>query len=115
MLNLIALFVLVPVIACVLVVLNLLLAPYRPTASKQGTYECGLLARTGQARQPFSVLFYLVAVLFLAFDLEVTLLWPLTVVLGLTGLYGFWVATVFFGILTLGFVVELASGVLRFS
>lgn len=53
--------------------------------------------------------------LFLLFDIEVLLLWPLAVILPFVGVYGFWVAVAFFGVLTLGFVVELASGALSFA
>lgn len=109
------LFALVPIIALALVAINYALAPHRPLYSKLGVVECGMMTLTGQSRKPFSIIFYIVACLFLAFDLEVVLLWPLAVVLSVTGLYGFWVATVFFGVLTLGFVVELASGALRFQ
>jgi hypothetical protein len=56
---------LVPIIAAVLVVLNYALAPHRPVFTKKGTYECGLLARSSQSRQPFSVLFYVVACLYM--------------------------------------------------
>lgn len=55
------LLILVPVIAAVLVALNYALAPHRPIFTKKGTYECGLLSRSNQSRQPFSVLFYVVA------------------------------------------------------
>ena len=64
------LIVLVPIIAAVLVIINYILAPHRPIYTKKGTYECGLLSRTSQSRQPFSVLFYVVATLFIAFDLD---------------------------------------------
>ena len=109
------LLVLVPIIAGVLVALNYALAPHRPIFTKKGTYECGLLSRSNQSRQPFSVVFYVVAALYLLFDIEVLLLWPLAVILPFVGLYGFWVAVAFFSALTLGFVVELAAGALSFS
>ena len=107
--------ILVPIIAAVLVVLNYALAPRHPQYAKQGVVECGMMTLTNQSRQPYSVVFYVVAALFLAFDLEVVLMWPLAVVLPMIGLYGLWVGAIFFAILTLGFVVELASGALRFS
>lgn len=115
MTSFIILIILVPIIAMVLVVINYILAPHRPIFNKKGTYECGLLSRANQSRQPFSVLFYIVAVLFMIFDLEILLLWPLSLVLSQVGIYGFWVATVFFAVVTLGFVVELATGALNFA
>ena len=80
--------ILVPIIAAVLVVLNYALAPLRPVFSKKGTYECGLLSRSSQTRQPFSVLFYIVAVLFVVFDVEVTVIYPMVSTLQLVGIYG---------------------------
>ena len=115
LLSLITILAVTPILASVLVVINLLLAPYRPMDSKKGTYECGLLARSDQTRTQYSIIFYLVAVLFTIFDVEVTLLWPLAVVLGTVGFYGYWIAVLFFAVLTIGFVIELASGVIRFS
>ena len=107
--------ILVPIIAVVLVALNYALAPHRPVFTKKGTYECGLLARSSQSRQPFSVLFYVVACLFMVLDLEVLLCYPLVTVLTLVGPYGFWVFIIFAAILTAGFAVELASGALAFT
>ena len=51
----------------------------------------------------------------MVFDIDLLVLWPLSLVLTHVGIYGFWTATVFFGVLTLGFVIELASGALAFS
>jgi NADH:ubiquinone oxidoreductase subunit 3 (subunit A) len=105
----------VPVLTVILLVVNGLLAQMRPDTEKVSTYECGYDAVRGQTRAPFTISFYLVAVLFLAFDLEVATLIPLAPSLGLVGPYGFWVAVLFFLVLTLGFVVEVASGVLSFT
>lgn len=106
---------LVPIIAAVLVVLNYALAPHRPVFTKKGTYECGLLARSSQSRQPFSVLFYVVACLYMVLDLEVLLCYPMVTVLTLVGPYGFWVFITFAFVLTVGFAIELASGALAFT
>lgn len=115
MINILIALILVPIISIVLVILNLLLAPRHPQYAKQGVVECGMMTLTNQSRQPYSIVFYIVGVLFVIFDLEVILVWPLTLTLSTTGLYGFWVATLFIGVLTLGFVVELASGALQFN
>jgi NADH:ubiquinone oxidoreductase subunit 3 (subunit A) len=105
----------IPVLTCILLILNRLLAPVNVYAEKYSTYECGYDTVRGQTRAPFTISYYLVSVLFLAFDLEIISLYPLTVSLQYVGLYGFWVAVIFFLVLTLGFVVEIASGVLTFT
>jgi NADH:ubiquinone oxidoreductase subunit 3 (subunit A) len=110
-----SLVIIVPVLAVILLLVNALLSVARPDTEKVTTYECGYDASRGQTRAPFSISFYLVAVLFLAFDLEVATLIPLAPSLGHVGLYGFWVAVIFFLVLTLGFVVEVASGVLAIT
>lgn len=110
-----AVIIFVPVLTVILLLVNLFLSVIRPDIEKSSTYECGYDAVRGQTRAPFTISFYLVAVLFLAFDLEVATLMPLAPSLGLVEPYGFWVAVVFFLVLTLGFVVEISSGVLSFT
>lgn len=110
---LIILFILVPVIALILLALNLLFSVHKPDSEKLTSYECGFSPIHGQTRTPFSVQFYLVAILFLVFDLELLVLYPITVSLYEVGTLGFWVVLIFFGILTVGFVYELGSGALK--
>ncbi|RYE27662.1 MAG: NADH-quinone oxidoreductase subunit A [Sphingobacteriaceae bacterium] len=69
----------------------------------------------GQTRAPFSIQYYLVGILFLIFDLEILLLYPVAVTLYNVSVYGFWIAIIFFTVLTLGFVYEIGSGVLYFT
>lgn len=85
----IVLFLFVPVLVAILLGLNLLLAPHNPDAEKISAYECGFLAITEQTRNPFSISYYLVAILFLIFDLEIALVFPVAVTLGTVGTYGF--------------------------
>ena len=106
------LIIFVVVIAIVLLSVSALLAPHRSDAEKLSAYETGLLAILGQTRAPFTVAFYLVAVLFLLFDLEIAFIYPAVVSLEALGLYGYWILTVFFLLLTGGFVLELGTGVL---
>lgn len=106
---------LVPVLTGVLLGANALLASLAPDAEKESTYECGYDTVRGQTRAPFSISFYLVAVLFLAFDLEVATLIPLSTTLSLVGVYGYWIAVLFFSMLTLGFVVEIGVGAINIS
>lgn len=113
--TLILLILFLPVLIAILLLANVLLSPNRPDAEKNSTYECGYDTLRGQTRAPFTISYYLVAVLFLAFDLEILTIMPLTVSMSVVGLYGFWVAVIFFIILTLGFVVEISSGVLALT
>lgn len=113
--TLITLLIFVPVLVGILLALNAFLAPHRPDAEKATAYESGFMAITGQTRAPFSVAYYLVAILFLAFDLEILLLFPLAVTLYTVGPYGFWVAVIFFTVLTFGFIVEISKQALTFS
>lgn len=102
--------ILVPILTGILLGVNYILASVAPDIEKESTYECGYDTVRGQTRAPFSISFYLVAVLFLAFDLEVATLIPLSTSLAHVNIYGYWVSFIFFSILTLGFVVEVGSG-----
>ncbi len=92
----------------------LILAPSNPDPEKTSTYECGFNA-FDDARMKFDVRFYLVAILFIIFDLEVAFLFPWAVSLGDIGLIGFWSMVVFLGVLTIGFIYEWRSGALEWE
>jgi len=92
-----------------------LLAPHKPDIEKDGAYECGFTGLLGQTRSAFPIQYYLVAVLFTVFDVEILLFTPIGVTLSSVDVYGFWVSIIFFLVLTLGFVYELAKGVLYFT
>src|ERR1700742_5195176 len=113
--TIITLFLFLPVLILILLGLNLLLAPFNPDPEKTTSFECGFSPIYGQTRNPFHIQFYLVAILFLVFDLEIFFLVPLTVSLNKISLYGFSIFVVFFVILTIGFVYELGHKVLDFS
>ncbi len=89
-------------------------APQRPDAEKVSAYECGFDAFE-DARGRFDVRFYLVAILFIIFDLEVAFLFPWAVSFSGIGLYGFWSMLVFLGLLTIGFVYEWKKGALEWE
>ncbi len=99
-------------IGIVLLVLPLVLAPYNPDPEKNSAYECGFNA-FDDARMKFDVRFYLVAILFIIFDLEVAFLFPWSVSLAELGPTGFWSMMVFLGILTVGFIYEWKKGALE--
>ncbi len=86
----------------------------KPDANKLAPYECGFDA-FGDARGQFDVRFYLVAILFIIFDLEVAFLFPWAISLGTIGLFGFWSMVVFLGILTVGFIYEWRKGALEWE
>src|SRR5262249_52467660 len=93
---------------------SLVLARQRPDAEKLSPYECGFDA-FDDARRQFDVRFYLVAIIFIIFDLEVAFLFPWAVTLGQIGVFGFWSMVVFLGVLTVGFVYEWRKGALEWE
>lgn len=101
-------------LALIMVVLPLLVARLRPDKEKLSAYECGFEA-FGDARGKFDVRFYLVAILFIIFDLEVAFLFPWAVALGKIGLFGFWSMMVFLFVLTVGFIYEWKKGALEWE
>ena len=101
-------------LAVIIVVASLLVAPQRPDREKLSSYECGF-EPFEDARGRFDVRFYLVAILFIIFDLEVAFLFPWAVSLGNIGLFGFWSMIVFLTVLTVGFVYEWRKGALEWE
>ena len=92
-------------------VLGYILGPNRPDPAKNSPYECGFEA-FGDARMKFDVRYYLVAILFILFDLEIAFLFPWAVSLKDIGALGFWSVMVFLGVLVVGFVYEWKKGAL---
>ena len=106
------LFILVGVaVGVVPQVLGKLLGPNRPDAEKNSPYECGFEAFE-DARMKFDVRYYLVAILFILFDLEIAFLFPWAVALKEIGPAGFWSMMVFLAILVVGFIYEWKKGAL---
>lgn len=108
--NLFFLILFIPILAFILLALNILLAVHRPDEAKVSAYECGFLALPDQTRSTFQIHFMIVALLFLIFDLEILLLFPLAVSLYQVSSFGFSIGIIFFIILTIGFVLEIGSG-----
>jgi len=99
--------------------LALLIAPFvvaykQPDPEKLSAYECGFNA-FDDARMKFDVRFYLVAILFIIFDLEVSFLFPWAIVFGKIGAFGFWAMMVFLAVLTIGFIYEWKKGALEWD
>tara|TARA_B100001013_G_scaffold295775_1_gene196183 strand:+ start:89 stop:457 length:369 start_codon:yes stop_codon:yes gene_type:complete len=93
------------------IVLNFLFSPKNPDSEKLSAYECGFEA-FGDSRMEFDVRFYLVAILFIIFDLEIAFLFPWAISLGNIGSLGFWSMMIFLFVLTIGFIYEWKKGVL---
>lgn len=108
-------FIFIPILAVILLFTNLLLAVHRPDSEKVTPYECGFSPVYGQTRNPFSIQFYLVGILFLVFDIEILLTYPYAMNMYQTENYGFWIFIIFFLVLTIGFIYEFGTGALYFT
>ena len=93
------------------ILLNFLFSPKNPDPEKLSAYECGF-EPFGDSRMEFDVRFYLVAILFIIFDLEIAFLFPWAVSLGNIGTLGFWSMMIFLFVLTVGFIYEWKKGAL---
>ena len=96
------------------VLANFLAAPSNPDPEKLSAYECGFEA-FDDSRMEFDVRFYLVAILFIIFDLEIAFLFPWAISLGNIGALGFWSMIIFLSVLTIGFIYEWKKGALEWE
>jgi NADH-ubiquinone oxidoreductase chain 3 len=104
---------LIPVLAIVLLSVNLILSPHNPYQEKDSAFECGFHSFLGQNRTQFSISFFIFALLFLLFDLEILLVYPYVVSAYTNEIYGLVIMLVFFLVLTLGFAFELGKNALK--
>ena len=102
------------VVGGVMIGLGFVLSPNRPDSEKNSPYECGFEAFE-DTRMKFDVRYYLVAILFIIFDLEIAFLFPWAVVLDQIGLVGFWAMMIFLGVLVVGFIYEWKKGALEWE
>ena len=102
------------ILAGLFIAIPSLIAPSSPDPEKNSAYECGFNA-FDDARMKFDVRFYLVAILFIIFDLEVSFLFPWAVAFGKLGAYGFWSMMAFLAVLTVGFIYEWKKGALEWD
>ena len=91
-----------------------LLAPHKPDSEKNSPYECGFEAFE-DSRMRFDVRYYLVAILFIIFDLEIAFLFPWAVVLDSIGMFGFVAMMIFLSVLVIGFIYEWKKGALEWE
>jgi NADH-quinone oxidoreductase subunit A len=104
-------FLVVCLLAGAIVTLSWLIGYRKPTRAKLSPYECGMTPQ-GDARERFSVKFYLVAMLFILFDVEAVFLYPWAVILRELKMFGFWEMLVYIGIVLVGFFYVWKKGVL---
>ncbi len=96
------------------IMLGFLVAPHKPDSEKLSPYECGFEAFE-DTRMRFDVRYYLVAILFIIFDLEIAFLFPWAVVLDQIGMFGFVAMVIFLAILVIGFIYEWKKGALEWE
>lgn len=95
-------------------IIPFIVAARKPDAEKLSQYECGFEAE-GNIRNEFDIQFYLVAILFIIFDLEIAFLFPWAIALKQIGVFGFWSMMIFLGLLTIGFIYEWKRGALEWK
>lgn len=105
-------FIFIPILAIILLAINLIFAPHNPYQEKDSAFECGFHSFLGQNRSEFSISFFIFALLFLLFDLEILLVYPYIVSAYVNEGFGLTVMLIFFLVLTLGFAFELGKNAL---
>ena len=108
-------FLFIPFLAIVLLSLNLTFATHNPYSEKKSPFECGFSSFLFQNRTQFNVSFFIFALLFLLFDLEILLMYPYSVSNYVNSIYGLFVMLIFFVLLTIGFIFELGKNALTIS
>src|SRR5438552_10085204 len=103
----------IPLLAFIFLGINLIFAPHSPYQEKNSPFECGFHSFLGQNRTQFSISFFIFALLFLLFDLEILLVYPYVVSAYSNDFYGLIVMLIFFLALTLGFAFELGKNALK--
>src|ERR1700750_1060755 len=102
-------FIFVPILAIILLGINLIFASHNPYEEKNSAFECGFHSFLGQNRSEFSISFFIFALLFLLFDLEILLVYPYVVSAYVNSIFGLIIMLVFFLVLTLGFAFEIGK------
>ena len=105
----------IPILAFILLAINIIFAPHNPYQEKDSAFECGFHSFLGQNRAQFTISFFIFGLLFLLFDLEILLIYPYSVSSYINGIYGLVIMLIFFILLTLGFIFELGKKALTIS
>src|SRR5271156_3008080 len=106
-------FFLIPLLALIFLTINLTFAPHNPYQEKDSAFECGFHSFIYQNRTQFNISFFVFALLFLLFDLEILLVYPYVVSAYINSIYGLAIMLIFFLVLTLGFAFELGKNALK--
>ena len=106
-------FIFIPILSIVLLSINLIFAPHNAYQEKNSAFECGFHSFLGQNRTQFSISFFIFALLYLLFDLEILLIYPYSVSAYTNEIYGLITMLIFFLVLTLGFAFELGKNALN--
>src|ERR1700758_1947501 len=106
-------FIFIPSLSFIFLIINILFAPNNSYNEKDSVFECGFHSFLGQNRTQFSISFFIFALLFLLFDLEILLIYPYIVSAYTNDIYGLLIMLIFFLILTIGFVFELGKNALK--
>ena len=105
--------VFIPILAIILLTVNFIFAPHKPYKEKKTPFECGYHSFLSQNRTQFTISFFIFALLFLIFDLEIVLIYPYSVSGYSNNVYGLTVMIIFTLILTVGFIFELGKNALK--
>ena len=103
----------VPILGIILLSLNFIFAPHKPYKEKKTPFECGYHSFITQNRTQFTISFFIFALLFLLFDIEISTIFPLVVSTYIIEAYGIYIVFIFVFILTFGFVFELGKNALK--
>ena len=106
-------FIFIPILSLILLLVNLILAPHNPYNEKDSVFECGFHSFLGQNRSEFSISFFIFALLFLLFDLEILLIYPYVISAYNNNIYGLITMLIFFLLLTAGLIFELGKKALK--
>src|SRR2546421_9758285 len=106
-------FIFIPVLTFILLAINLIFAPHNTYQEKSSPFECGFHSFLGQNRTQFSISFFIFALLFLLFDLEILLIYPYIVSAYINNIYGLIIMLIFFLIFTAGFSFEIGKNALK--
>jgi NADH-ubiquinone oxidoreductase chain 3 len=105
----------IPLLAFIFLAINLIFAPHNSYKEKDSPFECGFSSFIYQNRTQFNISFFVFALLFLLFDLEILLVFPYVVSAYVNNMYGLTIMLIFFIVLTLGFAYEIGKGALKLN
>jgi NADH-ubiquinone oxidoreductase chain 3 len=106
-------FIVVSILAILFLLINFIFAPHNPYQEKYSIFECGFHSFLGQNRMQFGIKFFIVAILYLIFDIEILVIYPFATSMNINNVYGLSLILIFILVLTAGFVFELGKNALK--